>query len=211
MRALPLARQRWLREPYPLLLTTSLVLAGGVVLRAVFQPLPDAPLRNAAVLVSGPLILAGVLFAFTAFGRTIRHGRRRERREPIVLPLTMAGSLLGALVLNLTASVGLAQGGTLVPYPIDNAVVHFELWGFASTMVLAIAPQLAEAAAAPARARALDAAQLGALGDRKPWDAASLARPARASPTARVGRGGPARRRSPLRIQLAAVRASGPR
>jgi hypothetical protein len=117
----------------------GLVLASGVVLRALSQPLPDVPFRSASVLASGLLILAGVLLAFTAFGRTIRGGKRRERREPVVLPLTMAGSLFGALVLNLVASVGLAQGGSFVPYPIDNALVHLELWGFASTMVLAIA------------------------------------------------------------------------
>lgn len=116
----------------------GITLAAGVALRGLVQPLATSLVRDAAVLASGVLILGGTLLALVAFGRTIRRGRPRERREPIVLPLTMAGSLLGALLLNLAASVGLATSDGLVPPPLDNAIVHFELWGFATTMVLAI-------------------------------------------------------------------------
>ncbi len=122
----------------PLVSVGGLTLASGVVLRAVSQPLPPDPLRNAAVGASGVLVLGGVLLAFAAFGRTVRAGKPREPREPVVLPLTMAGSLAGALLLNLIASFGLAQGSNLVPSPLDDAILHFELWGFATTMVLAI-------------------------------------------------------------------------
>ncbi len=116
----------------------GLTLAGGVVLRAVAQPLSPDPVRNAAIGVSGVLILGGVLLAIVAFGQTVRAGTPPPQREPVVLPLTMAGSLFGALLLNLIASVGLAQGGNLVPSPLDDAILHLELWGFATTMVLAI-------------------------------------------------------------------------
>jgi hypothetical protein len=122
----------------PLVSVGGLTLASGVVLRAVAQPLPDDPLRNAAVGLSGVLVLGGVLLAFVAFGRTVRAGKPRELNEPMILPLTMAASLLAALLLNLIASIGLAQGGNIVPSPLDDAMLHFELWGFAATMVLAI-------------------------------------------------------------------------
>jgi hypothetical protein len=50
----------------------------------------------------------------------------------------MGGSLIAALVLNVTASAGLASGSATVPIGLDEAILHLELWGFASTMIFAI-------------------------------------------------------------------------
>src|SRR5688572_16411588 len=116
----------------------GLTLAAGVLLRAISQPLAPSPPRDGLVMVSALLILAGVLVAGSAFGRTVRAGSGRTPNEPLVLPLTMGGSLLAALLLNLRASLGLAEGGSTVPVALDEAILHLELWGFASTMVFAI-------------------------------------------------------------------------
>jgi hypothetical protein len=51
----------------------------------------------------------------------------------------MATSLLSALVLNVVASGQLAAGTATVPGGLDEAILHLELWGFASTIVFAIA------------------------------------------------------------------------
>jgi hypothetical protein len=117
----------------------GLALAAGVMLRAIFQPLDDSTLRSAVLVASGVLSLVGVLMAVSTLGRSVRRGRLREMQEPIILPLTMAMSLLAALGGNLVACVRLAQGDLLVPGQLDEALVHLELWGFASTMIFAIA------------------------------------------------------------------------
>lgn len=117
----------------------GLGLAAGVVLRAAAQPAPPSAARSVALLASALLALGGVLLAVYAFGRVVRRGVERPSRGRALLPLTMAGSLLAALLLNVAAASGLALGGTVVPFYQNEALLHLELWGFASTMVLAVA------------------------------------------------------------------------
>jgi hypothetical protein len=120
----------------------GLALAAGVVLRAVAQPAPPSAVRGVALVASALLALGGVLLAVYAFGRVVRRGVERPRRGRALLPAIMAGSLLAALVLNVAAAVGLAVGGTVVPFSQNEALLHLELWGFASTMVLAVAGRI---------------------------------------------------------------------
>jgi hypothetical protein len=118
----------------------GLVLATGVVLRAIAQPLPiDATSRPGALLLSGALTLVGVLTVMHAFARVIRGGvGPAPSGWRVLLPATLGASLILALALNLAACVQLAQGASVVPFALDEALIHLELWGFASTMVLAV-------------------------------------------------------------------------
>jgi len=82
-----------------------------------------------------------------AFARVIRGGvGPAPSGWRALLPATLGTSLILALLLNLVACVELAQGAIVVPFAQDEALIHLELWGFASTMVLAISgrvfPQL---------------------------------------------------------------------
>jgi len=118
----------------------GLLLATGVVLRAIAQPLPtDAAVRPGALLLSGIVTLVGVGLVVHAFARVIRGGvEPAPSGWRALLPATLGTSLILALVLNLAASVQLAQGAIVVPFAQDEALIHLELWGFASTMVLAV-------------------------------------------------------------------------
>jgi uncharacterized protein involved in response to NO len=118
----------------------GLLLAAGVVLRAVAQPLPsDVASRPGALLLSGLLTLVGVLSVVHAFARVIRGGvGPAPSGWRAVLPATLGGSLILALVLNLVACVQLAAGASVVSFTQDEGLIHLELWGFASTMVLAV-------------------------------------------------------------------------
>lgn len=120
----------------------GLALAAGVVLRALAQPAPPSAARGVALFVGALLTLGGVLLAVVAFARVVQRGVDRPRRGRAVLPVTMAGSLLAALLLNLAAAIELAQGAAVVPLFLDEALLHLELWGFAATMVLAVAGRI---------------------------------------------------------------------
>src|SRR6266568_4817110 len=82
---------------------------------------------------------AGVGLVLYAFAGVMRGG---VEPAPSVwralLPATLGSSLILALLLNLAVCVELAQGAIVVPFAQDEALIHLELWGFASTMVLAI-------------------------------------------------------------------------
>ncbi len=119
----------------------GLVLGTGLVLRAVSQPIIGGePLRGAALILSGLLELAGVVLALSVFAAMIR--RSVQPRETPLLPITMGGSLMAALLLNVVVCVELAQGSLVAPFGHDEALLHLELWGFASTMVLAVAGRI---------------------------------------------------------------------
>ena len=122
----------------------GLLLALGIVLRLVGQPLlPPAPLRPAIVVGSGVLELVGVLLAVQAFAKVVRGGvQPAPGGWRALLPATMATSLLLALLLNLYACLQLADGPLVVPFAQDEALTHLQLWGFASSMVLAVSGRI---------------------------------------------------------------------
>jgi hypothetical protein len=61
----------------------------------------------------------------------------------LVLPLTTALSLLGALLLNVLACLDIsASRAIVVPFNGDEALLHLELWGFASSMVFAVSGRI---------------------------------------------------------------------
>jgi hypothetical protein len=94
--------------------------------------------RSGALLLSSVLTLVGVILVLHAFAGVIRGGVRPATGWGTRLPATMAVSLVLALALNVAACVELARGAIVVPFAQDEAVIHLELWGFASTMVLAV-------------------------------------------------------------------------
>jgi hypothetical protein len=122
----------------------GLALALGLVLRALTQPvLPGPPVRAIGLVASGILELAGVALAVYAFARVIGSSVQPRRGGfAAVLPATLGLSLISALILNAIACVNLAQGGLVVPFAQDEALVHLELWGFASTMALAVSGRI---------------------------------------------------------------------
>jgi len=122
----------------------GLLLASGVVLRALSQPVLPGPLwRSIGLVGSGILELVGVALAVYAFARVIRGSVQPERGGfAAVLPATLGLSLLGALILNAVLCVYLAQGGIVVPPPQDEALLHLELWGFATSMALAVSGRI---------------------------------------------------------------------
>jgi hypothetical protein len=60
----------------------------------------------------------------------------------VVLPATIGISLLAALLLNVVVSLDLARGGIVVPLAQDEALLHLQLWGFASSMALAVSGRI---------------------------------------------------------------------
>jgi hypothetical protein len=122
----------------------GLLLALGLILRLLGQPLlPSETLRPAILVASGILQFVGVLLAVHAFAAVIRGGvQPAPSRWRAVLPATMGSSLFLALVLNLVACFELAGGLLVVPFAEDEALIHLELWGFASSMVLAVSGRI---------------------------------------------------------------------
>lgn len=122
----------------------GLALAAGVVLRVIAQPAVPAEVWRGPTLVAAAFLqLAGVLVAVYAFARVVRGGERRPSGARALLPITLASTLLGALILNFALSVALASDNAMViPFYANEALVRLELWGFASTMVLAVAGRM---------------------------------------------------------------------
>jgi hypothetical protein len=122
----------------------GLVLGLGIVLRALAQPVSPGPWTRAVGLAgSGLLELVGVALAVYAFARVVRSSVQPRRGGFAgVLPATLGISLLAALVLNAYLSVNLALGGIVVPFAQDEALLHFELWGFAATMALVVSGRI---------------------------------------------------------------------
>ncbi|MGI9147993.1 MAG: hypothetical protein ACR2IK_15805 [Chloroflexota bacterium] len=122
----------------------GLMLAGGLVLRVLAQPMPTSVLARApGLLASGILELVGVAIILSAFARVVRGSLQQgPSRLGALLPATMGGSLIASLILNLVTCLALAGGGLVVPSFQDEALLHLELWGFASTMVLAVSGRL---------------------------------------------------------------------
>lgn len=118
----------------------GLLLALGILLRVLGQPLPlDVAMRGPLLIAAALVELVGTLLVVQAFGRVVFGSVQRPRGGfAVVLPATMGSSLLLSLLLNLLVAVDLARGGLVVPAARDEALLHLQLWGFASSMVLAV-------------------------------------------------------------------------
>src|SRR5215203_3459536 len=155
----------------------GLMLGAGIVLRALSQPFSPSLPRNTGLILEALLTLIGALLVVYAFSRVIRHSvQPGPRGRRAILPATMGSSLLLALVLNAVASIRLAINGSfIVPLYLDEALLHLELWGFATTMVFAVAGNIYPRflLLRPARERALVPAlvfwAVGSLGTPLAW------------------------------------------
>lgn len=122
----------------PLVSLGGLSFAVGVIFRTLFQPAAPSALREVGLAIGAGLTIVGLILALTAFARTVRAGTRRREDRRVLLPATLAVSLLGTVLLTLAATAVLIAGAIVVPVGLNEALLHLELWGFASTMILAI-------------------------------------------------------------------------
>ena len=92
-----------------------------------------------------PRFLSAGAAARNVDGRLVFHGLSRRSVQPAA-PLPPGGGLLSwpglalgaALVAYVWAGLGLAAGGVLVPQGTDEALIHLELAGFATCLVLSV-------------------------------------------------------------------------
>ena len=119
------------------MLVGTLMLAGGVALRVIGQPLDDSPLRVAMLLVSGALAPTGLGLAAYPLVRCSRRSIQPWSLWRSYSALALA-AFAGATLLTLHASVRLAGGQPLVPYALDEALLHLQLWGFVVPLTLAV-------------------------------------------------------------------------
>jgi len=119
--------------------------ATALVARLVGQPLPDGPARIALLVVATIGVPAGVLIAGSAF-HELRRSRTAAANDAAgawrrFIPV--GGLALGvALVLYTWSGMWLVAGDTLVPPATDKALIHLELAGFATSLVLAVATRV---------------------------------------------------------------------
>src|SRR5688572_14229199 len=124
----------------------GLLLAVGVLLRALAQPGEPSPLRSLMLVASGLLTLGGPLVFAGAVLRSYRASIQPFGAWQLALGIGF-GSLSLSLVLNLGAVLQMAVAGTnLVPPGLDDAIVHLQLRGFIVAVPLAVSlkvfPQL---------------------------------------------------------------------
>ncbi|MCX6023962.1 MAG: hypothetical protein NTZ05_19970 [Chloroflexi bacterium] len=152
------------RLRHPRLIAAGGLLAGaGVTLRAVGQPLDLSGARTVLLALSAPLIPVGLILAVLPLASVVMH---RENGPPLgmraLLPVTAVGSLAAATVLNFFLVLRLAGGAAVAPLYMDEAVLHLQLWGFATTLVLAVSGRMYPRLLLlqPTRGRLLDMAVL---------------------------------------------------
>ncbi len=120
----------------------GVLLASGVSLRVLAQPLAGSEVRAALLVLGAVLTLVGALTALYALGRVVRRGEGRSNRT---LLAGCAGlSLLGALAMNVWIAIVLAQGAPMVPAGLDEAYLHLMLWGFGGSMILIVSGRVFE-------------------------------------------------------------------
>ncbi len=120
----------------------GLLVATGVSLRVLGQPMEASEVRGGLLLAGGVLTFVGALVALYALGRVVRRGEGRTNRT--LLPVWAGLSLLGALALNVWVAGLLAQGGAMVPLGLDEAYLHLMLWGFAGSMIFIVSGRVFE-------------------------------------------------------------------
>ena len=116
----------------------GLLLAAGLVLRALAQPLEPSAIRSVALLASGLLELAGPLLFAGALIRTCRASVQPFGAWQLALGIGFISLMLG-LLLNLWAVLRLAvEGLSIVPLGLDEAIVYLEVRGFVVGVGLAV-------------------------------------------------------------------------
>lgn len=121
------------------------VLALALLVRFAAQPLDDGPPRSVLLVVSALAVPVGAMVAGTAF-----HGLSARSVQPVSGPsaawrqfVGVGGTALGAaLVLSVWAGLLLAQGYLVVPEGVDEALIHLELFGFPTALVLAVGSRI---------------------------------------------------------------------
>ena len=117
------------------------LVALAVVARLVGQPLAPGPGRVIVLVFSVLALPVGMLLAGSVF-----HGLSRRSVQPDSGPsaawrrfVVVGGlALVAVLIVYVWAGLGLAAGGVLVPQGTDEALVHLELAGFATCLVLSV-------------------------------------------------------------------------
>lgn len=125
---------------------------GGIVLRAIAQPLPDLPGRMSILAIAGALLVGGAIaFAYSAV-RALVEGRNPHRPDELLIG---AGcwALPVAAVLVALEMTGAAP--PLVDQAADDRAIWAMLLGFLGTLVFGVWARLAPGfvAAMPARPR----------------------------------------------------------
>lgn len=119
------------------LVASGYAIAGGLLLRIVFQPLLNGVPRALALSVSGIAEAVGIVIGLytlvSLFRRTIQP--IELWRRVIVVSF---GFLLASVALTVIAHVELVLGAAVVSEPLDAALVHAEVFGFAVTGVLGV-------------------------------------------------------------------------
>jgi hypothetical protein len=116
-------------------------IAGGLLLRIVFQPMDTSLVRVFALSSSGLAETTGIaLGLYTLLSLASRTIQPVEPWRRVIA--VSFGFLSASVVLNLIAYLNLILGARVVPEPLDAALVHAELFGFAVTAVLAVSMKL---------------------------------------------------------------------
>jgi uncharacterized protein involved in response to NO len=116
----------------------GLLLAAGVTLRTLSQPLEPSTLRSTLLLLSGPLTLLGPLLFMSALVQGCRRSVQPFALWNLALGIGFISLVLG-LLLNIWAVARLAlEGLSTVPLSLDEAIVTLEIRGFLVGVGLAV-------------------------------------------------------------------------
>lgn len=116
------------------------LLALGLVCRFVASWLAVSPGHTVLLWLAAGLELAGVVVVLLALARLAR-GSVQRRAAWLAYPAFGFASLAAALVLNLALTPSLAAA-PLLARPLDEALVHLELWGFAVPICLGVSMKI---------------------------------------------------------------------
>ena len=138
----------------PLVFTIYALTLTGLALRAIAQPTPDLPGRDAVLAIAGVLLIIGTsVFATTAL-RALAGGRNPHRADELLMGAGIGALPVAALL------VALEMIGTtpvIVDQPTDDRALSVMLLGSLATMIFGVWARLAPGfiASAPPRPRPL--------------------------------------------------------
>ena len=119
----------------------GVLVAVGLVLRAIFQVSEPTAWRTAGLALSALGELAGVALCLWEYAQLARRSiQPRDTWQKIVV--AGFGFLLLSLVLNGIAVANLIAGMQVVPWNLDAAIVQLELWGFVVCMVFGVSRKI---------------------------------------------------------------------